>query len=103
MDFQPALLKKGREHGFSNLRNSESQPTSRFQAYVVEDQGFLQFGGSWHATCKNPVCMRIAFNNMHKSWVSSAKAALINMGHEFWRTSGAICRITEGMDTGLFN
>ena len=52
---------------------------------------------------QNPVCMRIAFNNMHKNWVSSAKAALINMGHEFWRTSGAICRITEGMDTGLFN
>jgi hypothetical protein len=48
-------------------------------------------------------CMRIAFNNMNKRRVSSAKAALMNMGQEFWRTSRAICRITGGMDTGLLN
>jgi hypothetical protein len=47
--------------------------------------------------------MRIAFNNMNKSRISSANVVLMNMSQEFWRTLRAICRITGGIDTGLFN
>jgi hypothetical protein len=47
--------------------------------------------------------MRIAFNNVNKRQVPSAKAATTNVAREFWRMLNAIRRITGGMDTGLFN
>lgn len=45
--------------------------------------------------------MRIAFNNMNKSRVPSARAVVTNAGQECWRTLGAVRRITGGMDTGF--
>jgi len=74
-------------------------PRVASKSLTLEAKHLMNCEGGWHSHCITRLCMRPADDNTNKSQVSSAKAVIANVGQEFWRTSGAIRRITGGMDT----
>jgi hypothetical protein len=78
---------------FSKSQNFESIFLLLSESLAGESKGFARFRGGWPANCVTRSCLRIAFNNMNKNRVSSAKTAVMTVGQGFWRTSGALRRI----------
>ena len=85
---------------FRSFPISSLAPQVAAKPFPYETQHLPHVEGSWPVSVTR-VYMRIAFKNMNKSPVLSARKALANVGQEFWRTSGAIRRITGRMDTGF--
>jgi hypothetical protein len=70
---------------FSKSQNFESIFLLLSESLAGESKGFAHFRGGGLANCVTRSCLRIAFNNMNKNLVSSAKTAggariLANLG-----------------------
>jgi hypothetical protein len=80
---------------FRTFEKSSLKQQAGLKPLACRRQQLAHFGDGWLTSCMTRACLRIAFNNMNKSRVSSAKAPHCESRQEYWRTGYAFRRITE--------